>query len=148
MNRIIFALVFALFFVSIDTTEAQPCNEQLTLNCALQIGDNATYLKEFPVKLDRKRKKKPIPQYRTSIVLNKGTHYRFTICNSSDFDDSQAVLQLYDTNRLLGSNYDLSTSKYYKSFDFMCKKSAIYQIIIQFREGKEGCAVGILSYVR
>ncbi len=148
MNRIIITslIIFsALFLFSFDT-KAQ-CNEQLVHECALTVGDNATYMKDFRVKLKRGRRGKPAPVARFSVVLNKGVQYRFNLCKAVEFE-GEPVLQLYDTNRLLGSTIDITTGDEYKSFDFICQKSAIYQVFISFKEGKEGCAVGILSIVR
>lgn len=148
MNKLILAIVATLLLVSYNPVETQAqCNEQLTNQCALEVGDNATYLKEFPAKLKRKRRNDPIPHAPFTVVLNKGTHYRFTLCNAVDYE-GEGVLQLYDSNRLLGSTLDITTGKEYKSFDFMCQKTAVYQVFISFKEGKEGCAVGILSMVR
>lgn len=145
MNRLIITLIFALFFFNIDV-KAQ-CNEQLVNQCALSVGDNATYLKEFKCKLPKKRRRKPTPVARFTVVLSKGSQYRFTLCKAEDYE-GVPILELYDTNRKFGGTYNIATGKHFKSFDFICTKTGVYQVFMQFMDGKEGCAVGIMSLVK
>ncbi|MBU0763547.1 MAG: hypothetical protein KJ607_01795 [Bacteroidetes bacterium] len=142
MKKLLFTIL-ASFAISLGAI-AQ-CNDELINICALDIGE-ATYLKEFKVRLKKAKKGKPAPVARFSVVLNKGTRYRFSVCNAQEFD-AEAILQLYDSDRLLGSTFNVATGKTYKHFDFVCNKSAVYHLFFSFREGKEGCSVGILSFV-
>jgi len=48
---------------------------------------------------------------------------------------------------VLSNSYDKNTGKEYNPFNFMCQKTGIYHVFISFSNGKEGKAVGILSYV-
>ncbi|PLX12900.1 MAG: hypothetical protein C0594_01905 [Marinilabiliales bacterium] len=121
------------------------CNDELVNICALDIGE-ATYLKDFKVRLKKAKKGKPAPVARYSVVLNKGTHYRFSVCNAQEFE-GEAILQLYDNDKLIGSTFNVATGKTYKAFDFICRKSAVYHLFFSYKEGKEGCSVGILSFV-
>ena len=136
-------LITVILFAAVDV-KAQ-CNEQLVNNCMLEIGD-AKYMKEFRVKLKRARKGQPPPTARFTVTLNKGGHYRFNILNAIDYE-GKVILQLYDRERLLISSLNLTDGKMYSQIDFMCTKTAIYQIFMSFKDGKEGCAVGILSLV-
>lgn len=147
MNKIIIVFLIGFLVFSFKNEVNAQCNEQLVNNCALSVGDNATYLKDFKVKLKKAKRNSPPPVARFSVVLNKGTHYRFTLCNANDYE-GEGVIQLYDAQRLLGSTINMKTGQEYKSFDFLCKKSAIYQVFISFKGGKEGCCVGILSMVK
>ena len=144
MKKFIF-LLFMLGLISATDTKAQ-CNEELVKMATAELK-NSTYLKDFRIRLKKAEKNKPAPVARYSVYLNKGTHYRFSICNSPDFE-GKAIMQLFDSDVLLGSTYNADTKKDYFAFDFMCSKSASYQILATFQEGKEGCAVGILSMVK
>lgn len=147
MNRLIIAIIAALLFVAAGSKAKAQCNDQLVNTCALSTGDNATYIKDFPAKLKRARRGKQPPVATYQVALKKGNHYRFTLCNAVDYE-GEGVLQLFDNQSQMGSTLDLTTGKEYQSFDFLCKKSAIYRVYISFKKGKEGCAVGILSLVR
>lgn len=114
--------------------------------CSMTAGNDVTYLKDFVVKLDAAPVNQKPPVYRASLALRKGVIYRFTICNGDNSED-EAVLRLYDQANLLLSTYYPETGKEYKSISFDCQKSAAYTIVISFKEGKKGNAIGILSYV-
>jgi hypothetical protein len=114
--------------------------------CALSAGKDVTYLKDFVVKLDAVAVNQKPPVFRTSLALRKGVIYRFSICNG-DFSEGEAVLRLYDQSNLLLSTFYPETGKEYKSISFACQKSAAYTVVISFKDGKKGEAIGILSYV-
>jgi len=150
MKKIAFALLitFAVAF-SFQTKEAQAqCNQKVVYKCATNNG-NAIYLRDFNAKLRKGRKGEPPPVAKFSTVLNKGTHYRFNLCNPRGFE-GRAVLKLYDANGYLGGTYDPVKKVDYKSFDFYCRKTATYYVFISYKKGyepKKGCAVGVLSFV-
>jgi hypothetical protein len=114
--------------------------------CALSAGKDATYLKDFVVKLDAAALNEKPPVFRTSLALRKGVIYRFSICDGES-SEGEAVLRLYDQSNLLLSTFYPETGKEYKSISFACQKSAAYTVVISFKEGKKGDAIGILSYV-
>ncbi len=115
-------------------------------NCALSAGDDATYLKDFIVKLDAAKPNQPPPVYRQSLALRKNVTYRFSLCTRED-SKGQAVLRVYDNARLILSTWYPELEKEYHTINFECRKSGTYTIVISFKEGKEGEAIGILSYV-
>ena len=145
MKKIIFVILIPLF--AINTHIFAQCGDELVDICVSKLGTSCTYLKEFKIKLKKAKKNEPAPVARFSVVLNKGTHYRFSVCSAEEFE-GKAVIQLYDTSRLLGSSYNMATGKLYDGFVFVCKKTSAYHLFFSFKEGKEGCAVGILSMVK
>ena len=145
MKKIIFVILIPLF--AINTHIFAQCGDELVDICVSKLGTSCTYLKEFKIKLKKAKKNEPAPVARFAVVLNKGTHYRFSVCNAEEFE-GKAVIQLYDTSRLLGSSYNMATGKLYDGFVFVCKKTSAYHLFFSFKEGKEGCAVGILSMVK
>jgi len=147
MKKLLIPFIFLLAFTTYSTESKAQCNDQLVNDCALGVGDNATYIQNFKARLKKARKGASAPIASFTIVLNKGTHYRFTVCNANEFE-GEAVLQLYDSNNMLGTTFDFTRGKDYKAFDLMCRKTATYQVFITFKGGAEGCAVGILSIVR
>ena len=107
---------------------------------------NSTYLKDFRVRLEPvTTSKKQKEEF--SILLNKGSHYRFTVKADSACTD-QVILKLYDFTKFYGSNYDESDGMSYNSFDFFCGKTQVYYLSLSFAEGKEGCAAAVVSYVQ
>jgi len=141
MKKIVIILLSLIVFVFVVKSQ---CNSSLVTICSSGLAENAMYLKELKVKLKAKEAGKKAPVARYSLMLNKGNHYRFSVCNAKEFS-GKAIVQLYDKDRLLGSSY--MGKKHYPAFDFVCKKTAVYKVLISFEDGKAGCAVGILSMI-
>ena len=139
--KILTALFILLFFS--EMANAQD-NSDLVFQCALEAGDNTKYLKDYVVKLPEAISQENIPTHKNSAILLKNTHYRLTICNS-DESEGQGIIQLYNNGKKVASSFQ--NGKVYNSFDFECNKTGSYQIWISFIDGKEGFAVGILSFV-
>lgn len=144
MKGLVAFLLSALFSVFALNGYSQ-CGDELVDDCASDIG-NATYLKDFKVQLQKAEKNQPSPVHRISVVLNAGTTYKFSVCNAPEYEGA-AIIQIYDSNRLLGSTLNLQTGKLYKEFMMQCSKTGVYYMFVSFQEGKEGCAAAILSYV-
>jgi hypothetical protein len=150
MKKILIVVGLVLFIVLAGKIETHAqCKQQLVYNCATNNG-GAIYLRDFNAKLKKARGNKPAAVARFSVVLNRGTHYRFNLC-MPDGMDGKAVLKLYDPHRTHGSTWDQDKNVDYKAFDFVCQKSGVYYVSIGFKdEGADddkGCAVGILSFV-
>jgi hypothetical protein len=144
MKTIIKTISVLLFFFS-STLYSQDLT-QLVAQCAANSGD-VTYLKDFVVKLDAGTPGGAPPTARFAMILSKNAMYRFSICTAPT-SDGDAVLQLMDMNRLLGSTFIQATGKEFPYFDFKCQKTGVYHVFISFKEGKAGEAVGILSLVK
>lgn len=122
------------------------CGNELVEKAASQSGDNAVYLREFKVKFDGSERGKAIPTAKYPILLSKNTTYRFNVCSAEEFE-GKVILQLYLKDRLIGSTFDSQTSTDVQRFDLTCDKTATYEVVMSFNEGKPGCAVGILSLI-
>lgn len=139
-------LILIAFLVSVNHSFSQGENKLLN-DCIASSGKDATYLKDFTINLPEAANKQRPPVLKNSIILRKNTTYRFTVCSGGN-SDSEAIIQLFDTQRLIASTYNKKTGKCYKSFNFRCSKTGPYNIFFYFKEGKKGNAVGILSYVK
>ncbi|HUW07552.1 MAG TPA: hypothetical protein VMW01_14995 [Williamwhitmania sp.] len=138
---IISLLTLVIGLVSGGMLKAQTEDELVEI-CGM-IAKDATYLKDFKIKLDAGD---PPPQYKQSIILTKNTKYRLTVCNSKDYP-GKVVLQLYDNARLLGTTYVVATGKDFPFFDVTIQKTGVYHLIYSFKDGQPGLAVGTLSFV-
>ena len=137
-------IIFLLFFIVMNGELFSQCNDNLINKAIEESGKKAIFLKEFKVKFSKIKANQPAKVAKFSAFLKDGTTYRFNTANAKEYE-GRAVMQLYRKGKLLGSNLNLSTGEYTKSFDFECNKTATYQVYMSFIEGKPGCAVGILS---
>lgn len=140
-NTFLLLLVSFLLLGFSVNTQAQT-EDDLVEICAMIAGD-ATFLKDFKIRLDAGD---PPPTQRFSVILKKGIKYRFSVCNSNDFD-GKVVLQLLDNNRLLATTYVVASGRDYPTIDYVCNKTGAYHLFFNFRDGKPGLAVGLLSLV-
>jgi hypothetical protein len=146
MKKLKFYIISALFATILTfPVEAQDMQD-LVHQCAMNAGEDATYLKDFVVKLDGAKSGERPPTYRQSLALRKNVTYRFSICNMEN-SEGEAVLRVYDQAKQILSTYYPESGKEYRIINFQCKKSGIYTVMINFKEGKPGEAIGILSYV-
>lgn len=117
-------------------------SEELVNNCALNIG-NATYLKDFKVKLQQSSVKPP-PTSKYPVLCNKGSIYKFNTCNAAGYE-GKAIVELYEHSKLLTTNVQKGEIK--KAVGFFCQKGGVYMLKVHFKDGKEGAAVVVMSFM-
>jgi len=117
--------------------------EERVQDCAARAGNGAIYLKEFVVSLPRADKDQPPPVYRQAVILRGNNIYRFNLCNET----GQAIIRVYDSSNMLISSFDTYTNKEYNPINFFCRKTDEYTIHINFKDGRAGEAIGIMSHV-
>ena len=133
------AILFALLTLSM----VQGDRDERVQACAEKAGEDAIYLKEFVVSLPRAEKDKAPPTYRQAVILRGNNIYRFNLCS----DKGQAIIRIYDSSNMLISSYNSRQDKDYDPINFLCRKTGQYTIMINFKDGKAGEAVGIMSHV-
>lgn len=132
--------ILSVLLLSLTINHAFAQSDDLVNVCALGIGNNATYLKDFKVKLPANS----TPQ-KFSVILNKGNLYKFVVCNAEGYE-GKAVIQLAEANNVLVSNLK-PDGTFAEAVGFSCSKTGMYNILCSFKNAKEGAAVVIMSYV-
>ena len=135
--------LLVLFFISVFGLGALAQSESELLDICTKMSKGATYLKDYKIKLDAGN---PPPRSRTSVLLRKSTKYRFTICGSKDLP-GEPVFKLYDNNKMVATNFQASTGVERRVIDFKCHRTGPYHILMEFKEGKPGLAVVVISLV-
>ena len=143
MKRFVIILFVLLLPLSIFSQIEGTFIEQ----CATDAGEDATYLKDFIVTLGETQLNQRQPVARYPLVLSKNNIYRFSVC-SPPTSIGKAVIELYESNKLIYSSYKKDSGEEFNPFNFQCNKTGIYHVFISFLDGKQGEAVGILSYVK
>ena len=133
------AIIFALLTLSM----VQSDRKERVQDCASKSGEGAIYLKEFVVSLPKAVKDQAPPVYRQAVILRGNNIYRFNLCN----DKGTSILRIYDSSNLVVSSFNTRTNKDYNPINFLCRKTGQYTIMINFKDGKAGEAVGIMSHV-
>ena len=123
-------------------------NEPIKATGECTSADSTKILVKYPVRLYAAKDGEDAPLFKQVVAMRRGNRYRFTICTDENSTE-KAVLKLYDnkTELLRGSTYNPETDTMSHSFDFDCDKTTVYRIEITFKDGKEGTATGIVSWV-
>ena len=140
-------LILITVLTAISLKLVAQSDDALVMACSNAAGEDANYLKDFIVVLDAAAPGEKYPTAKFSMVLSKNTEYRFSICTAPG-SEGKGIIQLFDSNRLLGSSFNAATGKEYPGFDFKCQKTGVYHVFVSFQDGKAGKAVGILSFVQ
>lgn len=133
------AILFALLTLSM----VQSDRKERVQACAEKAGEGAIYLKDFVVSLPKAAKDQPTPVYRQAVILRGNNIYRFNLCN----EKGQAIIRIYDSSNMVISSFDTRTDRDFNPINFLCRKTGQYTIMINFKDGKAGEAVGIMSHV-
>ncbi len=144
MNKTI--LIFISFLLSAFSLNAQDQQEMVS-DCALSIGGNTTYLKDYVIKLPEATDPDNIPVYKENIYLMKKQTYLFTQCNA-DSSGGELLIRLYDKQKIITGSLNEKNGKVYSSVEFACNKTGLYTLWYSFKEGEKGMGVGIVSLVK
>jgi hypothetical protein len=138
-------LILSILFLSVFSFfgNAQ-CGDDLLKTALKQMGD-AQYMKDFTINLSSEKKNTKTGFIKFSVILNSRSHYKFNSVNASA-NAEKVIMQLYDGDRMLISNFE--GGKMYESFEFICRKSKVYNLVFSFRGGAEGCAKSVMSLVK
>ena len=132
-------ILFALLTLSMMQSD----RKERVQACAEKAGEGAIYLKEFVVSLPKAVKNQAPPVYRQAVILRGNNIYRFNLCN----DKGQSIIRIYDSSNMVVSSYDTRQDKDFNPINFLCRKTGQYTIMINFKDGKAGESVGIMSHV-
>jgi hypothetical protein len=141
MKRTLF-LVIGLFFLLISNVAFAQCDQAFLDACSNQ--PDAKYIKHFRIRFTEASNTKTQSEGQFTIMLNKGSHYRFTTCNDPT-KPGVTIIELASDVAKFGGNSSGGTD--YKAFDFLCTKTGPYYLKMYFRDGKEGCGVCVISIV-
>ena len=143
----LFINILWMFFLIVQAYNMNAqCNEKLVIEAASKSGSNAVFMRDFRVHLAEGNIKNPVPYKKISVFLNKQVLYRFTVADSKEYS-GRMLLQLYNKGELLGSTFEFENNNHVESFNFLCSRSGMYQVLLSFIDGKEGCGVGVMSMV-
>ncbi|HJX71316.1 MAG TPA: energy transducer TonB [Bacteroidales bacterium] len=82
-----------------------------------------------------------------TLLLHQGARYKIEVFENDEFK-GRASYSLYEGNKLLGTNYEKDKVKPFPSFDFICQKSLVYDMVVR-KEGKgKYCASWVIQEMK
>lgn len=97
------------------------------------------FIKQVDFKLDHVSDIDYENEYFVTLKLNKGTKYVFRITNHLDNYIGEAVVELMDADVLILTN--VLGEKYFENTSFVCNKTGFYDLLVKFRDNKQGNSV-------
>jgi hypothetical protein len=109
-------------------------------------------LKDYRVYLKNKKKSDPVEIVYYPITLNRGVKYKFLGAQSAEYD-GKLNISLYTVRNgkpdfLFATNYMKDLDKTYESIEFDAESTMNCLIAFSFKDGKEGCGVGVSSFLK
>lgn len=147
-NQIImrkFYIICFMLLLGVCSSYAQ-CDQAFIDKCSSN-GAAVKYVKHFRIRFTEAMKGKNVSEGKFSIMLSKGTHYRFYVCNDESKPGHTVVELSNDASGACGFNVNPTTGAEYPFFDYMCQKTGPYYLKMFFKDGKEGCGVCVMTLV-
>ena len=141
-----FCILCLMMLLGMCCSYAQ-CDQAFIDKCSSGGGASVKYVKHFRIRFTEAMKGKSISEGKFSIMLSKGSHYRFYTCNDETKPGHTVVEMSSDGVGKLVSNVNPTTGAEYSAFDFICTKTGPYYLKMFFKDGKEGCGVCVMTLV-
>lgn len=142
MKKIFYS--FLILFTVFSVSSSAQCGDS-ALKQALKDMGTSQYIKDFTVEMIKEKKDAKTGYVKFSVVLQSNTQYKFNIVNGAS-NSEQMIMQLKQGEKLISSN--LHNGKMYNEFQFVCRKTGVYNLYFSFKGGQEGCAKSVLSLVK
>ncbi len=152
MNIKLTVITLFIIFLGCKEPKAQCKDDMGVFKCAEIFNEaNISFLSDFTIYAKKRKKVEAENGQNWEIYLLKGTKYRFALCCYEGLEDIE--MKLYDKEQIESKPYATTCQngedKAY--FDFLCKKSEMYNVSIRFKDikqiNKKLCAIGLLGFI-
>ena len=131
-------LLFPAFFLFISLSgfaQGEPCKAKET---ASKLIEGYTFLKNYQID-------KTTEEVEYSYVFSNNTTYILAMANKEG-NANNVIVEILDSNKkLIASNYNKKTDKYYPAVVFPCKSTGIYYLKFTFKE-RPDCFASVLGF--
>jgi hypothetical protein len=148
--KLVMLSLMVCLFSSFNTIKRRDCNPLLLLDEALKRLKKFTLIKDYQFNFKEKKKKGEIEVLKQTITLNRGVRYKFLAVENPEYE-GKAVVTIFNNEKqeiLIASSYSASMQKFYDQIEFECKTTGNYCLSFYFKDGLEGCAVGVHSFLK
>ena len=141
----LFSLLFCL--LNVNAQKAFCDSSMIEEISNFRMKDGAGFMREYTVMLDSMGSDSILPEQDYSIVLLSNVIYRFVVLGNKK-SNCEPKLTIEDLHKkdLISSNYQ--KGKKAEQFDILIKETGAYKLKFSFRNGKQGCAIAGMFYVR
>lgn len=140
-------ILTGLIFVMLLANKSQAqCGDRLFDICHSKL-DDARFLKSWAIQLENQRSGEPLPQVSFKMPLTSGNTYKIFACNAEELPGKVIISIRNQNDDLVVTSYMVEQRRHIPVIMFPVGMSGIYTFSFYFEDGKEGCAVGVVSSV-
>jgi len=137
--------LFLIFIILSGVAALYAQCDDAVLQKALKETGDSQYIKDYVIDLKSPTKDSKTVDVTFKVILNSRNHYKFTMANSPS-NAAEVIMQLFDGDRLLVSNFE--GGKMFKATEFICRTTKAYNLKFSYKNGEEGCSAAVLSLVK
>jgi hypothetical protein len=145
MMKKYYILLGFIFILALSSNSYAQCSSLLDV-CHGKLGD-ARFLKSWPVQLAQQGRGEAIPQVSFKMPLSSGSTYKIFACNAQELPGKVIISIRNQNDDLVVTSYMHEQKRHIETIMFPVGMSGIYTFSFYFEDGKEGCAVGVVSSV-
>lgn len=139
-----FLLISFIFLVFSGQRAFSQCGEDLVDICHGKLED-ARFIKSWPVQLPARAKGETLPQVSFKLPLTSGNTYKIFACNADEYPGKVIISIRNQNDDLVVTSYVVEQNRHIPIIMFPVSMSGIYTFSFYFEDGREGCAVGVVS---
>lgn len=134
-----------IFLILLSPKTFAQCGSLMDV-CHAKLED-ARFLKSWPVQLPEQGRGEPLPQVSFKMPLTAGTTYKIFACNAEELPGKVIMSIRNHNDDLVVTSYMVEQKRHLPMIMFPVGMSGIYTFSFYFEDGKEGCAIGVVSSV-
>ena len=139
-----FLLLSLIFLVLSSNKSFSQCGDALLKICHGKL-ENARFIKSWPIQLPERARGETLPQVSYKLPLTSGNTYKIYACNAYEYQGEVIVSIRNQNDDLVVTSYVVEQNRHIPIIMFPVSMSGIYTFSFYFEDGKEGCAVGVVS---
>ena len=145
-------IVFLVFVTFSFIPSKQNCVSDELYESTLKKLSQYALLKDYRIYVPKKKVNDPEATVFFPITLNSGVKYKFWGAQNDKYDGKLTV-SLFTTRNgkadfLFATNYRKDIDKFYESIEFQSESTMNCLIAFSFKDGKEGCGLGLSSFLK
>jgi TonB family protein len=82
-----------------------------------------------------------------TLLLHQGKKYKIEVFENDEYRGG-ATYSLYEGSKLIGTNYVQDRGKSFPSFNFICQKSLVYDMVVRRKASGEYCASWVIQEMK
>jgi len=143
--------LFACAFIvtSSFTFKKKKCDYDAMRKEAFKKMDPFALINDYEIYMGEKKKSES-GQVKQTVILNRGVKYKFYAIQNKRLEGIP-IVTIYNNEKqdfMLATTYNAHVKRFYEEIEFECKTSGNYCLAFSFQEGKEGCALGVSSFLK